>query len=100
MLLTAEPISAQEALRIGLINEVVPDHEVLPRARAIAALIARNGPLAVQTIKRAVLDSIGTSLNESYAMEDAAREAILASQDAVEGPKAFVARRQPVFTGR
>ena len=100
MLLTAEPISAQEALRIGLINEVVSSDDVLPRARAVASLIARNGPFAVQTIKRTVLDSIGSRLAEAYAMEDSARESVMASADAVEGPKAFFEKRQAVFTGR
>lgn len=100
MLLTGEPVSAQEAWRIGLINEVVQSTEVLPRARAIAASIARNGPLAVRKVKETILKSIGCRLEEAYAMEDEARASIMASQDAVEGPKAFIARREPVFIGR
>ncbi len=100
MLLTGEPFSAKDAHRVGLINEVVASTELMPRARAVAALVAGNGPLAVRKIKQAVLESIGSSLSEAYAMEDAARAAIMASQDAVEGPDAFAARRAPVFTGR
>jgi enoyl-CoA hydratase/carnithine racemase len=100
ILLTGERLSAQEAHRIGLINEVVPSVDVLPRARAIADRIARNGPLAVRKIKETVLRSIGCRLEEAYAMEDAARLAIMPTQDAIEGPRAFFAKREPVFTGR
>ncbi len=100
MLLTGETLSAQDAWRIGLINEIVPSSDVLLRARTIAASIARNGPLAVRKVKEMVLRSIGCRLEEAYAMEDEARASIMASQDAVEGPKAFIARRKPVFVGR
>lgn len=100
ILLTGERLSAQEAYRIGLINEVVPTAEVLPRARAIADRIARNGPLAVRKIKETVLHSIGCRLPEAYAMEDAARLAIMPTEDAIEGPKAFFAKREAVFVGR
>jgi enoyl-CoA hydratase len=99
ILLTGEPLSAKDAWRIGLINEVVPEMDVLPRARTIAASIARNGPLAVRKVKQTVLQSIGARLNEAFAMEDAARNEIMASKDAIEGPEAFVARREPAFTG-
>ncbi len=100
LLLTGEPISAQEAWRIGLINEICPASQLMPRARAIAASISSNGPLAVRKVKQLVLQSVGVPLDEAYAMEDAARAAIMASEDAVEGPRAFAARREPVFTGR
>jgi enoyl-CoA hydratase len=100
ILLTGDRLSAQEAYRIGLINEVVPVADVLARARTIADRIARNGPLAVRKIKHTVLHSIGCRLEEAYAMEDAARLAIMPTQDAIEGPKAFFAKREPVFTGR
>jgi enoyl-CoA hydratase len=100
MLLTAEPISAPHALRIGLINEMVASEEVLPRARAVASLIARNGPFAVQTIKRTILESVGRRLAEQYALEDTARLSVMASADAVEGPKAFFEKREAVFAGR
>ncbi len=99
MLLTAEPISAQEAWRIGLINEIVQRDELLPRARRIAASIARNGPLAIRKVKQVVMQSIGARLDEAYAMEDSARTMIMNSKDAVEGPRAFVARREPRFSG-
>jgi enoyl-CoA hydratase len=100
ILLTGDRLSAQEAHRVGLINEVVPKDQVLPRAHAIADRIARNGPLAVRKIKEAVLQSIGCRLQEAYAIEDAARLAILPTEDAIEGPKAFFAKREAVFVGR
>ena len=100
ILLTGDRLSAKDAYRIGLINEVLPPAEVLPRARVIADRIARNGPLAVRKIKETVLNSIGRRLQETYGMEDAARMAIMPTHDAIEGPKAFFAKREPVFTGR
>lgn len=100
MLLTGEALPADAALRIGLVNEVVAPNEVLPRARAIASAIARNGPLAVRQIKRAALHSVGLTLEEAYALEDAAMRTVMAGQDAREGPAAFIEKRAPVFTGR
>lgn len=63
-------------------------------------MIANNGPLAVRQVKRTVLESLGVSLDRAYEMEDAARAKIMSTEDAVEGPKAFVQRRKPNFVGR
>lgn len=100
LLLTGEPIPAEHAWRIGLVNEVLPGEEVLPRAMALAERIARNGPLAVQAVKRTTLATSGQALDRAYAMKDAAKAEILVSADAREGPRAFVEKREPRYQGR
>jgi enoyl-CoA hydratase len=68
LLLTGEAIDADEALRVGLVNEVVASEGVMPRAMAMAERIARNGPLAVQAVKRTALAASGVTLTEAYAL--------------------------------
>lgn len=100
LLLTGEPKDAREALRIGLINEIVEAQDLMPRAMAIAERIARNGPVAVQVVKRTVIAALGRTLQDGYAMEDAAKREVLASADAREGPRAFIEKREPRHLGR
>ena len=100
LLLTGESIDAAEAHRIGLINHVVPAAEVLAKAEALARRIAANGPLAVQAAKRTAIESNGLSLADAYRVEDEAWRTVRASDDAQEGPRAFVEKRPPRFGGR
>lgn len=100
LLLTGEPIDAATALRAGLVNRVLPAAQVLPAAMALAGRIAANGPLAVQAVKRTVLAASGQPLPRAYALEDEARRQVLASEDAREGPRAFIEKRPPRYTGR
>jgi len=99
ILLLGERMSAEEAHRIGLVNEVVEADRVMPRAEALAARLARNGPLALRKIKEAVLRSSGEPLARAYEIENECSAAVMASQDAREGPRAFMEKREPVFTG-
>jgi enoyl-CoA hydratase len=99
LLLTGEPIDAMQAWRIGLVNEVLPREQVLPRAMAIAERIARNGPLAVRAVKRTVVAASGAALPVAYRLEDAAKQEVLGSADAREGPRAFVEKREPQYRG-
>ena len=69
LLLTGERIDAQEALRMGLVNEVVPREQVLPRARAIAELLASYEPAAVQGIKEAAVRGLSVGLEQAYLLE-------------------------------
>lgn len=100
LLLTGEPIDAAEAWRIGLINEVVARDELMPRAMAIARRIERNGPLAVQAVKRTAVASSGLPLTDAYELENAAKRDVLATADAREGPRAFIEKREPRYEGR
>lgn len=99
MLLTGRRVSAEEALRFGLIGSVVDDGEALNAAREMADRIASNGPLAVQAIKRSVIESEYLPEAEALANELKIGQPIFATQDAREGPRAFSEKRKPNFTG-
>jgi enoyl-CoA hydratase len=100
LLLTGKRITAAEAARIGLIGRVVPDGEALGEARKVAEQIAQNGPLAVQAIKRSVMESEGLPEKEALARELEIGWPILSTEDAKEGPRAFAEKRKPDFKGR
>lgn len=100
MLLVGDSIGAAAAKEAGIVNYVVPADEVLPKAWEIARKIAANGPLAVQEIKRTVLESSGRTLRESFRLEDEAKRRVMASRDAREGPRAFMEKRPPKYEGR
>lgn len=99
ILLLGDPIPAEEAWRIGLVNEIVAPDAVLPRAHEIARRLARNGPLALRKIKEAVLRSSGLPLEQAYEIENECSAVVMRSQDAREGPRAFMEKREPVFRG-
>ncbi len=98
LMLTGATITAQEAHRIGLVNHVVAAGDVMAKAEEIARRIAQNGPLAVRAVKRTALATSGIDLDAAYRIEDEAWQAVLASDDAKEGPRAFVDKRPPRFT--
>jgi enoyl-CoA hydratase/carnithine racemase len=100
LILTGEPIDAAEAHRIGLVNRVVPA-DALPRAAAeLAATIARRGPLAVTAAKQAVHGGPSLDLAAGMELEHALFLDVMGTEDAVEGPRAFAEKRQPVYRGR
>jgi len=100
ILLTGEQLSAAEALRVGLINRVVPAAEVMTEARRAAEIIAANGPLAVQAVKRSVLAGLGRPTAEALDREQEIGIPVSMSEDAKEGTRAFKEKRKPVFKGR
>jgi enoyl-CoA hydratase len=100
MLLTGEPISGRRAYEVGLVGHVVPDGTTLDRAREIADRIARNGPLAVRNVKASVLAADALPEAEAYQRELELGLEVMASKDAKEGPRAFLEKRPPDFTGR
>ncbi len=100
ILLVGDPITAQEAQRIGLVNRVVPAADLMATAEEFAGKIAANGPLAVRKIKEAVLRSSGLALEDAYRVEDECAQEVFASEDAREGPRAFVEKRKPEYKGR
>jgi enoyl-CoA hydratase/carnithine racemase len=100
LLLTGEPIDAHRAYEVGLVNRVVPDPELRSAAGRLARRIADNAPLSVRAAKAMVHASAGRDLGE--AVEEGWRlfEPVYRSEDAQEGPRAFVERRPPVWRGR
>ena len=100
ILLVGDSISAEEACRIGLVNYVVPQEKLMETAEEFARKIAENGPLAVRKIKETVLKALGRPVEEGYALEDEAVRVVIRSEDAREGPRAFVEKRKPRYLGR
>jgi enoyl-CoA hydratase len=98
LLLTGDPIDARRAYEIGLVNRVVPADELMPTALKLAARICKNGPLAVRTSKQIAVRSLG--LEAGFVLEKALAAKVFASEDAVEGPRAFAEKRKPRFKGR
>ncbi len=100
LLLLGDMVGAVDALRMGLVNQVLPAAEVLPGAMKMARRLAANGPVALREIKRAVRASSGLSLEDGFRLEDAAKRVVMATADAREGPLAFMEKRPARFTGQ
>jgi crotonobetainyl-CoA hydratase len=101
LILTAKRISAGEARRIGLVNEVVPRAELMARARALADDLLACAPLALEASKQVMLQSLAErDLAAAMSRRYEAAERMLASEDAREGPRAFAEKRKPQWTGR
>jgi enoyl-CoA hydratase len=100
LILTGEMITAQEAHRIGLVNEVTSAAELIPRAEAIAAKIISNGPLAVQYALEAVNKGVETTLAEGQFLEATLFGVCCATEDKKEGTAAFLEKRPAAFKGR
>lgn len=98
--LTGRPISGREAYEIGLASLAVPDGDVLATALKLAADIARLPPLAVASIKEAVLHGENASLDAALALERKAFQLLFATEDRREGMTAFIEKRKPDFKGR
>ncbi len=100
MLLTGEPVSAAEALSMGMVSEVVPDGSALDRALALAETIASMPPLSVLAIKEVVQAGQNLPLEGALALERKAFQLLFDTGDQKEGMRAFLEKRKPVFRGR
>lgn len=100
LMLTGEPIGADEALVMGMVSEVVEDESLEARALDLAALIASRPPLAVRLLKEVALAGADAPLATGLLLERRAFELLFDTADQKEGMQAFAERRQPIFEGR
>jgi enoyl-CoA hydratase/carnithine racemase len=100
LILSAETISAQEAYRIGLVNEIVPAADLIPRAEALLNTIASNAPVAVKFALEAANKGTETSQSEGLLLEASYFGLCAATEDKKEGTAAFLEKRAPQFHGR
>ena len=100
MVLTGDPIDADEALRFGLINEICEPGEALRTAHRLAERITANGPLAVRASRQLVLDSYTQTDVEAMIAAGRAQRALRDTEDFQEGPRAFIEKRPPVWKAR
>jgi enoyl-CoA hydratase len=99
LLLTGEMIDAQEALRIGLVNRVVPADRLLAEAEAMLRTILTNGPLAVRACLEAVDNGLDMTVDQALLLEASYFGLLSATEDMREGTEAFIAKRKPSFKG-
>lgn len=99
LIYTGRRVGAQEALRIGLVNAVYPPGELLERARALAADIVRNAPVAVRLSKEAIRRGLDVDLETGLALEAQAFALAFSTADQREGMSAFLEKRSPEFRG-
>jgi enoyl-CoA hydratase/carnithine racemase len=100
LLVIGEPMSAARAYEVGLVNLVVPPDQLLTRAIAMAEQICANAPLSVMAAKELVRVASEVGRTEALALGDAIYDPVYRSADALEGPRAFAERREPVWSGR
>ncbi|MHB8928613.1 MAG: enoyl-CoA hydratase/isomerase family protein [Bacillota bacterium] len=100
LLLSGDMIKAPDALRVGLVNKVVPDSELLTQSKNVARMLATKAPIAMANIKKAVFQGLDTSIEEGMDIEFRASVECFQTEDAAEGITAFLQKRKPQFKGK
>src|SRR5688500_10676321 len=100
LILTGDMISAEDALKLGLVEEVVPPEVLIDRAIAIGEQIASKSPVAVAAAKEATRAAMSLPLDEGLRLETALFQLCFSSEDKAEGVRAFLEKRQANFVGR
>jgi enoyl-CoA hydratase/carnithine racemase len=92
-----ERLSAQRAYELGFVTEIVPRDQLVARAHDIAEMVNRNAPLAVRGTRLAIRKGLSLPLHEAEMLAEAFRERVLHTEDALEGPRAFLEKRDPIW---
>lgn len=100
LVLTGDRLPAEEAYRLGMVNRLVPEGEVLTEARALADRICRNAPVAVRESLAVLRDAAELTEGQGWERSARAMDRARQSEDAQEGPRAFAEKRAPKWTGR
>lgn len=100
MILLGKPVSSDDALRIGLVNRLVEEEDLLATCQELARLISQNAPLAIKYAIEAVNNGSGMSLADGLRLESALFGLCFATEDVQEGAKAFLEKRSPIFRGK
>ena len=100
LLFTGDSISAQEALRIGLVEKVVPADQVLDAAKEVADKIANKGPEAIRLIKHAINEGLDLPLSDALNLEGRLFGEVCGTEDKNEGIRAFLEKRAPKYQGK
>lgn len=100
MAVTGKTFDAARALEIGLVNQVVEPEDLLDAAHAVAARIAASAPLTVDATKKSIRAAAEMGLSAAWDVADDYFDRVYSSEDAVEGPRSWVEKRDPVWKGR
>jgi enoyl-CoA hydratase/carnithine racemase len=100
LLLMGKLIDAQEAYRIGLVNKVVPQAEVMATAKEWAQIICKAGPLAVRAAKEAMIRGSAMTLEEGLRLENSLVASVMSTEDFAEGTRAFIEKRKPGYKAK
>jgi enoyl-CoA hydratase len=98
--LTGDPIGAERAYALGLVNSLCDPGGAVDAALALASRVAVNAPVAVQLSRSIVLDGTHASDDDAWRMTDTATRRVMETEDFAEGPRAFIEKREPVWAGR
>jgi enoyl-CoA hydratase/carnithine racemase len=100
LIFTGRRVDAEEALQIGLVNQICAPAALLDECRAMAAMICETGPIAIQQAKYAINHGLETDLHTGLAIESNAYWITIPTEDRVEGLTAFREKRKPVYRGK
>jgi enoyl-CoA hydratase len=98
--LLGEPVDAERMYRAGLVSRLVPNEAVLDNAMSMAQTLCENGPLAVRASRQIIVDGADMDADARWEMSNRVGLPVFASEDAREGPRAFIEKRKPVWTGK